>query len=264
MLFVGCRSNLKSANEIFFVMVEKLSKRKKKALAFRGKKGSNKEEPENEEAKAIPIETVETEENPSWLGNDVVKGKSTKRKRTEDEQEVPSKPKKSKRKPKKQSETSTNDTSPPATKKQKLAKLPGNKRYIVFLGNLPHQPSDTLQPAIAAHFPIPPIHIRIPTKKSTNSPQGYAFLEFDSSSALEKALRLHHTTLLGRKINVELTAGGGGRGENRMGKIKVRNEGLEEERKKRLLEEAKKEKKEAETGGIHPDRLKMMKKQTTT
>src|SRR5437762_9356542 len=106
-------------------MVEKLSKRKKKALAFRGKKGSNKEEPENEEAKAIPIENVETKEKSSWLGNDVVKGKSTKRKRTEDQQDIPSKPKKSKRKPKKQSETSTNDTSPPA-KKQKLAKLPGN------------------------------------------------------------------------------------------------------------------------------------------
>ena len=245
-------------------MVEKLSKRKKKALAFRGKKGSSKEEPENEETKAIPIEEVETTEKSSWLGNDVVKGKSTKRKRPKDEQEeAPSKPKKSKRKSKNKSEASTDATSPPA-KKQKLTKPSANKRYIVFLGNLPHQPSDTLQPAIAAHFPIPPVHIRIPTKKPTNSPQGYAFLEFDSSSALEKALRLHHTVLLGRKVNVELTAGGGGRGENRMEKIKVRNEGLDEERRKRVLEEAMKEKKEPGSKGIHPDRLKMMKKQKTT
>jgi nucleolar protein 6 len=243
-------------------MVEKLSKRKKKALAFRGKKGSSKDEPENEERKAIPTEEVETTEKSSWLGNDVVKGKSTKRKRTEDEQEAPPKPKKSKRKAKKNSEASMDATSPPQ-KKQNLAKPTGNKRYIVFLGNLPHQPADTLQPAITAHFPIPPIHIRIPTKKTTNAPQGYAFLEFDSSSALEKALRLHHTVLLGRKVNVELTAGGGGRGENRMGKIKVRNEGLEEERRRRVLEDAAKEKKDDETGGIHPDRLKMMKKQKT-
>jgi hypothetical protein len=63
---------------------------------------------------------------------------------------------------------------------------------------------------------------------------------------------------------VELTAGGGGRGENRMGKIKVRNEGLEEERRRRVLEEAVKGKKEVESGGIHPDRLKMMTKQKTT
>ena len=243
-------------------MVEKLSKRKKKALAFRGNKGLSKDEPENEESKAIPTEEVETTEKSSWLGNDVVKGKSTKRKRTEEDKDVPSKPKKSKRKPKKHTKA-TDDTSSPA-KKQKVEKPSGNKRYIVFLGNLPHQPSDTLQPAIAAHFPIPPIHIRIPTKKPTNSPQGYAFLEFDSSSALEKALRLHHTVLLGRKVNVELTAGGGGRGENRMGKIKVRNEGLEEERRRRVLEEAVKGKKEVESGGIHPDRLKMMTKQKTT
>jgi nucleolar protein 6 len=87
------------------------------------------------------------------------------------------------------------------------------------------------------------------------APQGFAFLEFDSAPALEKALRCHHTLLLKRKINVELTAGGGGKSENRMEKIKKRNEGLEVERKKRM-EEAKMEKKEKPAERIHPDRLK--------
>lgn len=44
----------------------------------------------------------------------------------------------------------------------------------------------------------------------------------------------------------------------------MRNEGLEEERRRRVLEEAVKGKKEVESGGIHPDRLKMMTKQKTT
>lgn len=107
---------------------------------------------------------------------------------------------------------------------------------------------------------MPPTQIRIPTKKGTSAPQGFAFLEFDSSTALEKALRCHHTMLLKRKINVELTAGGGGRGENRMGKIRKRNEGLEVERKRRVDEEKveKGKKGENSTVGIHPDRLKRM------
>ncbi len=38
--------------------------------------------------------------------------------------------------------------------------------------------------------------------------------------------------LEGRKINVELTAGGGGKGENRQKKIQEKNAGLEKERAK--------------------------------
>lgn len=41
---------------------------------------------------------------------------------------------------------------------------------------------------------------------------------------LEAALRMHHSKLEGRKINVELTAGGGGKSENRMNKIKSKND----------------------------------------
>lgn len=68
-----------------------------------------------------------------------------------------------------------------------------------------------------------------PTKPQS---KGCAFVEFKSSEALRKALKFHHTMLEGRKINVELTAGGGGKSENRQEKIKAKNAGLEKERQK--------------------------------
>ncbi|KAJ1029995.1 hypothetical protein NDA16_000908 [Ustilago loliicola] len=68
-----------------------------------------------------------------------------------------------------------------------------------------------------------------PTKPQS---KGYAFVEFKTSEALRKALKFHHTMLEGRKINVELTAGGGGKSETRQEKIKAKNAGLEKERQK--------------------------------
>jgi nucleolar protein 6 len=249
-------------------MSTKLSKRKQKALAFRGKK-ENKDTTSLDDVfgdeDAIPLKTAKESQSAesSWLGNDTKQPKSTKH---------------SKRKRKDTTELATSKSPSESTsaesKKRKLGPGPDNpskkrktaddqvqepsKRYIVFVGNLPHLPSEDLLLALKSHFPVPPTHIRIPTKKGTAAPQGFAFLEFDSAPALEKALRCHHTLLLKRKINVELTAGGGGKSENRMEKIKKRNEGLEIERKKRMEEEAKKEKKEKHAEGIHPDRLKRM------
>lgn len=68
-----------------------------------------------------------------------------------------------------------------------------------------------------------------PTKPQS---KGCAFVEFKTSEALRKALKFHHTLLEGRKINVELTAGGGGKSETRVEKIKAKNAGLEKERAK--------------------------------
>jgi len=226
---------------------DKLSKRKKKALAFRGKKAHKEED---EEANAVPAE--DTPQEPSWLGNDIIKStteKPTKRKRTDSEpakQTTPSK------KPK----TTPNRTSNPSVKP------PAPKRYLLFIGNLPHLPTPKLQPLLQSHFPTAPTSIRIPTARTTSKPQGFAFVEFDSSEALEKALGCHHTVLGGRKINVELTAGGGGKGERRMERIKGRREGLEEERRRRVEREGKEKVRKEKGGeeGVHPDRLKLMKK----
>ena len=233
-------------------MSTKLSKRKQKALAFQGKNKSKSEDANiDEEAKAIPQE--DNEITTSWLGKDATQGPSTKLKRKRDE-EQPS-----------QTNATTPQTKKPKTKKPKAIttdKAQAQKRFIVFVGNLPHLPSTELQLAIQSHFPDPPTSIRIPTKKGTNAPQGFAFLEFDNSTSLEKALRCHHTMLMKRKINVELTAGGGGKSDTRMAKVKGKNEALEEERKKRMEEEKKGKAKEGETEGIHPDRLKRIKGST--
>lgn len=66
--------------------------------------------------------------------------------------------------------------------------------------------------------------------KSTSKSKGFAFVEFVNKVALQQALRLHHTELDGRKINVELTAGGGGKSETRISKVKERNKELHEQR----------------------------------
>jgi nucleolar protein 6 len=49
-------------------------------------------------------------------------------------------------------------------------------------------------------------------------------------SALQAALRMHQSELEGRRINVELTAGGGGKGDARLAKVKARNKTLTAQR----------------------------------
>lgn len=62
---------------------------------------------------------------------------------------------------------------------------------------------------------------------SSEKSKGCAFLEFSKASGLQTALRLHHSELDGRKINVELSAGGGGKSDARMKKVKEKNAKLE-------------------------------------
>jgi nucleolar protein 6 len=62
---------------------------------------------------------------------------------------------------------------------------------------------------------------------------------------MQAALKLHHTTLASRRINVELTAGGGGKSNERASKIKERNDRVGVQRGKR----AEKEREEAEKNG---------------
>jgi len=79
----------------------------------------------------------------------------------------------------------------------------------------------------------PPPTVRLPTPKAvepSSKSKGYAFLQFTDKKPLQQALRLHHSELEGRKINVELTAGGGGKSEHRVKKLQERNKGLHEQR----------------------------------
>lgn len=76
----------------------------------------------------------------------------------------------------------------------------------------------------------PPPTIRLLTHSTSGSQRfkskGCAFLEFTHRNALQQALKLHQSTLEGRMINVELTAGGGGKGGTRLAKVRERNKAL--------------------------------------
>ncbi|KAF1779594.1 Nucleotide-binding alpha-beta plait domain [Phytophthora cactorum] len=64
------------------------------------------------------------------------------------------------------------------------------------------------------------IKLRMLTDKKTKKFKGTAFIEVKDSKALGAALSRHHTLIQGRRINVELTASGGGnKSENRRNKI---------------------------------------------
>ncbi|TFY72411.1 hypothetical protein EVG20_g599 [Dentipellis fragilis] len=113
------------------------------------------------------------------------------------------------------------------------------QRLILFLGNLKYT---TTREAIAEHFAVcdPPPTIRLLNPKQTrpgatvNKSKGCAFLEFSARPAVQQALKLHHSELDGRQINVELTAGGGGKSETRIAKLKERNKELTAQRMKKL------------------------------
>ncbi|KAG7664485.1 NOP6 [[Candida] subhashii] len=225
--------------------VEKLSKKQKKALGFRKSKEEREvEKQEKQQKRKLEDETPEaTATQPST---------------TEEGGESPA-PKKRKTR---------------RGKKGKGVNEGRGPRFIVFVGNLPY---DITQVELVSHFKNSnPDRIRIRQDK------GIAFLEFDNDtqeiqSKMELALRMHHSLLRNRKINVELTVGGGGNSENRIQKIKEKNEKMLEGRKK--MDEVKKTKKaegkkvdnkKSEGGdddssapvgrpsGIHPSRMKLL------
>jgi nucleolar protein 6 len=108
------------------------------------------------------------------------------------------------------------------------------KKFILFVGNLAFT---TKREAIEEHFRTAvgergSILVRMLTDKKSGRSRGCCFIEFSSRPALEKGLALHHSTLEGREINVELSAGGGGKGEKRKDKLKKRNDSLRKQRQK--------------------------------
>ncbi|KAJ6520066.1 hypothetical protein C8R45DRAFT_46602 [Mycena sanguinolenta] len=120
------------------------------------------------------------------------------------------------------------------------------QRFILFVGNLKYT---TTAEAIKAHFaacdPPPTVRLRTPKPsapgKPTTKSKGCAFVEFSHRNALQQGLKLHQSELEGRRINVELTVGGGGKSDTRLNKLKERNKGLFEERKTRVEKLAKKD-----------------------
>lgn len=105
-----------------------------------------------------------------------------------------------------------------------------NKKYIVFVGNISF---DTSKDDIMRLFKeCNPISVRFPVDKNSKKAKGFAFVEFKTSRSLEMALELQHKKLNGRKINVELTAGGGGsKSRVRAKRIEEKNLRLREEQR---------------------------------
>ena len=60
-------------------------------------------------------------------------------------------------------------------------------------------------------------------------------------SVLQSALKLHHTKFGDRRINVELSCGGGGKTEERTEKIKAKNTRVQRQRIKRRKKKIKTE-----------------------
>jgi hypothetical protein len=90
--------------------------------------------------------------------------------------------------------------------------VPGNFPYVVFVGQLSFT---TTKEAIEEHFRAGGVGgvmtVRLLTSKGSENSRGMAFVEIEGSKELRNALAMHHTTLDGRRVNVEQSAGGGKR-----------------------------------------------------
>ncbi|KAJ3477144.1 hypothetical protein NLI96_g10670 [Meripilus lineatus] len=265
----------------------KLTKKQKKALAFRSRKGKPSKSSDDlldTEDNAIPIsedqDLVDTDQVVSQEVSSISKPPSEGKKRKRDQEQKQEKPvengptvgsEKSAKSKKRKSVTDEYDApaqteegegeSGPAKKKRKgVPKEDIKQRFILFVGNLKYT---TTREEVEAHFsacdPPPSVRLMAPkpsaSGKTTAKSKGFAFVEFGDKIGLQKALRLHHSELDGRRINVELTAGGGGKSESRLSKLKERNKELHEQRKKRLAKtKSGKESDETEPAGDKPSR----------
>lgn len=146
----------------------------------------------------------------------------------------------------KTSEDNSNDTESKPKKKRRKGKSSSSSeskgaRFILFVGNLPFK-YDVKD--LETHFQsCKPDVIRPRDQK------GFAFVEYagdDASRRMTIALsKLHHSMFMNRKINVELTAGGGGNTANRKQKIQQKNAKLEESRKADFEKQEKERKEKA-------------------
>ncbi|CAO0802988.1 unnamed protein product [Mucor circinelloides] len=199
---------------------KKLSKREKKAEAFkkRAKKPQFSEEMAVPAADEIPETTVvEDKKKEDPVADTVATATAAPKRKAGESIDVPA-------------EGSTDE---PHKKKNRRSKKSSNmegSRYIVFVGNLPYT---TTKEDLEKHFESAGgiKSVRLLTDKATGKPKGFAFMEFENSKDLNKALAFHHTFFKKRQINVELTAGGGGsKSDARKEKLKIKNERLAEER----------------------------------
>ncbi|ETW87089.1 hypothetical protein HETIRDRAFT_306110 [Heterobasidion irregulare TC 32-1] len=250
----------------------KLTKKQKKSIAFRDRKGKGKRAEHDEAILDVPVsedqDLAEVEGDTATAEND--QGDSgplaKKRKRVQGEdrstganksegEDVGDEKRKKKRKIKAATEGAGAGVAAETEEQEENvnSKTNSKQRFILFVGNLKYT---TPKNAIEEHFAAcdPPPTIRLLTQKQQRAgatvakSKGCAFLEFTSKNSLQQALKLHHSTLDSRQINVELTAGGGGKSETRLSKLRERNKELAAQRTKKL------QKAVADGQEVRPDR----------
>ncbi|GJJ09799.1 hypothetical protein Clacol_004023 [Clathrus columnatus] len=244
----------------------KLTKKQKKGLAFRERKNQKsngisqeelafpetdllvgeEEQPDESELNThtqshqINLETKKKDENSTNLGKRK-RGDEAKLDR-EAEETVTKQPTKKKKRQKVKDENDDESMSEKGTDKKSDSKDTSKSRFILFVGNLKYTTSiDAIQEHFSKCDPPPKIRLLTPKPKTpgaTSKSKGCAFLEFSHRNALQQGLKLHASTLDGRRINVELTAGGGGKSENRVKKVQARNKQLLEQRKEVIRKKA--------------------------
>jgi len=97
-------------------------------------------------------------------------------------------------------------------------KRPGARIHCtVFVGQLPLRATAD---DVAKHFEAAgSAKVRLLTHRKGGGSRGIAFVELESESAVHSALKLHHSVMDGRRINVERTVGGGGKSDRRAGRL---------------------------------------------
>jgi len=110
----------------------------------------------------------------------------------------------------------TRTTEPALDKKQQKPVKVKSIPYVLFVGQLSYESTkESLLKHIAAElegdFKVTEknIKIRLLTDPQTKQSRGMAFIEADDPDLLYACLKLHHTHLDGRRINVEKSVGGG-------------------------------------------------------
>ena len=101
-------------------------------------------------------------------------------------------------------------------------------RFIAFVGNLPY---DMKKEKIQEFFQcLGEVEFRMNFDKEGKF-KGFCFVECETNEQYQKLIKMHHLKLAGRKINVEISAGGGGNSSTRKEKIKQKNEKINKYRK---------------------------------
>ncbi|KAF7564828.1 RNA binding protein [Pyrenophora tritici-repentis] len=242
-------------------------KDKKKSKKDKDSKKSKKSKKATE-AEDTAMEDVE--DTPAETNGVDVDSKAAKKEKKKDKKEKKEKKTKKTKESESNGDVLTEDTAAEAEMGEEVevegeeaqAAVEANQgRFIVFVGNLPYSAT---KEEIEKHFEkIKPSEIRLRTYKGTEKFMGTCFVEFDRYDRMVTCLKKYHHSVFpdpkkkeGRKINVELSAGGGGNSETRKTKIAAKNEKLHDERARDRIKEAevsmkqreRKEKKEAKSG----------------